>query len=61
MEKVTIQPIILRKNNAEQLKKATEVLRDKSVVGDFHRSLQIADWMVRYPERFGVSFVVKGA
>ena len=39
----------------------TEVLRDKSVVGDFHRSLQIADWMVRYPERFGVSFVVKGA
>ena len=29
MEKVTIQPIILRKNNAEQLKKATEVLRDK--------------------------------
>lgn len=39
----------------------TEVLRDKSVVGDFHRSLQIADWFVRYPERFGVSFVVKGA
>lgn len=39
----------------------TEVLRDKSVVGDFHRSLQIADWMVRYPERFGVAFVTKGA
>lgn len=38
----------------------TESLRDKSVVGDFHRSLQIADWFVRYPERFGVSFVVKG-
>ena len=29
MEKVTIQPIIPRKTNAEQLKKATEVLRDK--------------------------------
>lgn len=39
----------------------TEVLRDKSVVGDFHRSLQIADWFVRYPERFGVAFVTKGA
>lgn len=38
----------------------TEVLRDKDVVGDFHRSLQIADWFVRYPERFGVSFVIKG-
>lgn len=39
----------------------TEVLRDKSVVGDFHRSLQIADWFVRYSERFGVAHVVKGA
>lgn len=39
----------------------TEVLRDKNVVGDFHRSLQIADWMVRYPGRAGVAQVVKGA
>lgn len=38
----------------------TEVLRDKSVVGDFHRSVHIADWFVRYEERFGVSFVKKG-
>lgn len=39
----------------------TEVLRDKSVVGDFHRSVSIGDWFVRYPERFGVAFAVKGA
>lgn len=39
----------------------TEVLRDKNVVGDFHRSLQIADWMVRYPSRIGMAKVVKGA
>lgn len=39
----------------------TEVLRDKDVVGDFHRSFTIYDWFVRYPERFGVAFVVKGA
>lgn len=39
----------------------TEVLRDKDAVGDFHRSIQIADWFVRYPERFGVAQVVRGA
>lgn len=39
----------------------TEVLRDKDVVGDFHRSYHIYDWFARYPERFGVSFVTKGA
>lgn len=38
----------------------TEVLRDKSVVGDFHRSISIGDWFVRYPERFGVAYAVKG-
>lgn len=38
----------------------TEVLRDKSVVGDFHRSISIGDWFVRYPERGGVAYVVKG-
>ena len=38
----------------------TEVLRDKDVVGDFHRSYHVYDWFARYPERFGVGFVVKG-
>lgn len=39
---------------------STEVLRDKDAVADFHRSYHIYDWFVRYPERFGVSFVKKG-
>lgn len=38
----------------------TEVLRDKDVVGDFHRSFHVYDWFARYPERFGVGFVVDG-
>lgn len=38
----------------------TEVLRDKDVVGDFHRSYHIYDWFARYPERFGVGYVVSG-
>ena len=45
---------------ADEISK-TEVLRDKDVVGDFHRSYHIYDWFVRYPERFGVSFVTQGA
>ena len=36
----------------------TEVLRDKDVPGDFHRSYHVYDWFPRYPERFGVGFVV---
>lgn len=39
---------------------STEVLRDKDAVADFHRSYHIYDWFVRYPERFGVSFVERG-
>ena len=38
----------------------TEVLRDKDVVGDFHRSYHVYDWFPRLPERFGVGFVVDG-
>ena len=35
-------------------------MRDKDVVGDFQRSYHIYDWFARYPERFGVGYVVSG-
>lgn len=38
----------------------TELLRDKDEVGDFHRSLMVYDWFVRYSERFGHMIVAKG-
>ena len=60
---VDVYPIIFGDQSAitfaDEVSK-TEVLRDKDVVGDFHRSYHIYDWFPRYPERFGVGFVTKG-
>ena len=60
---VDVYPIIFGDQSAitfaDEVSK-TEVLRDKDVVGDFHRSFHIYDWFARYPERFGVGFVTRG-
>lgn len=38
----------------------SELLRDKDVIGDFHRSYMVYDWFVSYAERFGSMIVAKG-
>ena len=44
---------------ADEIEK-TELLRDKDEIGDFHRSVMVYDWFVRYAERFGSMIVAKG-